>query len=229
MDSQNGSAMTNSDLPEAAPAGPESDQAGAYSAAEQPGGLKGALEAVLMVVEKPVAESELASALAVPVDEVHRLLVELQQEYDGYTVNGPKSADDPQPRGFELRNLGGGWRIYSRNWFAPVVSAFVLDGQSSRLSQAALETLAVIAYRQPVSRARVSAIRAVNVDSVVRTLTQRALIAAVGTDPETGAVLYGTTSYFLERLGLGSVAELPRLSPHLPGLENLGEYEDTTY
>lgn len=200
-----------------------------YNAAGQPGGLKGALEAVLMVVEKPVPERELAAALALPVDEVHRLLVELQQEYDGYTGNGPKSVDGPQPRGFELRSIGGGWRIYSRNWFAPVVSAFVLDGQSSRLSQAALETLAVIAYRQPVSRARVSAIRAVNVDSVVRTLTQRELIAAVGTDPETGAVLYGTTQHFLERLGLGSVAELPRLSPHLPGLENLGDYEDTTY
>jgi segregation and condensation protein B len=200
-----------------------------YSAAGQPGGLKAALEAVLMVVDKPVAEGELAAALSIPDDEVHRLLVELQREYDGYTGLGPKSADDPQPRGFELRNLGGGWRIYSRNWFAPVVSTFVMDGQSARLSQAALETLAVIAYRQPVSRARVSAIRAVNVDSVVRTLTQRELISAVGTDPETGAVLYGTTQYFLERLGLGSVAELPRLSPHLPGLENLGDYEDTTY
>jgi segregation and condensation protein B len=207
----------------------EDTAAGSYSAAQQPGGLKGALEAVLMVVEKPVPETELAAALSIPVDEVRRLLVELQREYDGYTGLGPKSADDPQPRGFELRNLGGGWRIYSRNWFAPVVSAFVMDGQSARLSQAALETLAVIAYRQPVSRARVSAIRAVNVDSVVRTLTQRELISAVGTDPETGAVLYGTTQYFLERLGLGSVAELPRLSPHLPGLENLGDYEDTTY
>ncbi|MHA7264492.1 SMC-Scp complex subunit ScpB [Arthrobacter sp. TMN-37] len=221
--------MTSQDLDEAAAPGPSALAADAFHAAAQPGGLKGALEAVLMVVEKPVGEQELAAALAVTAEEVHGMLVELQHEYDGYTGDGPKSGDDPRPRGFELRNVGGGWRIYSRNWFAPVVSAFVLGGQSSRLSQAALETLAVIAYRQPVSRARVSAIRAVNVDSVVRTLTQRALIAAVGTDPETGAVLYGTTPYFLERLGLGSVAELPRLSPHLPGLENLGDYEDTTY
>jgi segregation and condensation protein B len=221
--------VTGTDLDEAAPTGAAATAAEAFSAAEQPGGLKAALEAVLMVVENPVTEQELAQALAVGVEEVRGMLVNLQQEYDGYTGKGPKSADDPQPRGFELRNIGGGWRIYSRSWFAPVVSAFVLGGQSSRLSQAALETLAVIAYRQPVSRARVSAIRAVNVDSVVRTLTQRALIAAVGTDPETGAVLYGTTPHFLERLGLGSVAELPRLSPHLPGLENLGDYEDTTY
>lgn len=201
----------------------------AYNPADQPGGLKGALEAVLMVVEKPVTETELALALGVPAGQVTEMLVELQREYDGYTGKGPQSVDALQPRGFELRSLAGGWRIFSRNWFAPVVAAFVLEGQTSRLSQAALETLAVIAYRQPVSRARVSAIRGVNVDSVVRTLTQRGLVAEVETDPETGAILYGTTPYFLERLGLGSVAELPRLAPHLPGLENLGDFDDTTY
>ncbi|HSU70929.1 MAG TPA: SMC-Scp complex subunit ScpB, partial [Micrococcaceae bacterium] len=99
----------------------------------------------------------------------------------------------------------------------------------SRLTQAALETLAVIAYRQPVSRARVSAIRGVNVDSVVRTLTQRGLIEEAGTDPESGAFLYRTTQYFLERLGIGSVEELPQLAPHLPGLENLHDFEDLPY
>jgi segregation and condensation protein B len=130
------------------------------------------------------------------------------------------------PRGFELRNIAGGWRIYSRTEFADVVGRFVLEGQTARLTQAALETLAVIAYRQPVSRARVSAIRGVNVDSVVRTLTQRGLIEDSGTDPESGAILYRTTSYFLERMGMGSVADLPQLSPHLPGLEGIEEFYD---
>ena len=129
-------------------------------------------------------------------------------------------------RGFELRNIAGGWRIYSRAEFAEIVGGFVLEGQTARLTQAALETLAVIAYRQPVSRARVSAIRGVNVDSVVRTLTQRGLIEDSGTDPESGAILYRTTSYFLERMGIGSVAELPQLSPHLPGLEGIEEFYD---
>ncbi|MHA7273371.1 SMC-Scp complex subunit ScpB [Arthrobacter sp. TMT4-20] len=199
----------------------------------EPGGVKAALEAVLMVVDEPVTEMQLATALMVPVLEVRELLVELQQEYDGYTGQGPEGhTTDPavsQPRGFELRSVAGGWRIFSRSTFAPVVAKFVLEGQSARLSQAALETLAVIAYRQPVSRARVSGIRGVNVDSVVRTLALRGLIAEAATDPETGAILYGTTPYFLERLGIGSVADLPQLSPHLPGLENLGDFDDTTY
>jgi segregation and condensation protein B len=130
------------------------------------------------------------------------------------------------PRGFELRNIAGGWRIYSRADFADIVGKYVLEGQTARLTQAALETLAVIAYRQPVSRARVSAIRGVNVDSVVRTLAQRGLIEDSGTDPESGAMLYRTTSYFLERMGIGSVTELPQLSPHLPGLDGIAEYYD---
>ncbi|MBG6181555.1 SMC-Scp complex subunit ScpB [Arthrobacter sp. CAN_A1] len=204
-----------------------------FDAAGEPGGIKAALESVLMVVDEPVTDLQLATALLVPVADVRRLLVELQQEYDGYTGQGPEGhTTDPavsQPRGFELRSVAGGWRIFSRSSFAPVVAKFVLEGQSARLSQAALETLAVIAYRQPVSRARVSGIRGVNVDSVVRTLALRGLIAEAATDPETGAILYGTTSYFLERLGIGSVADLPQLSPHLPGLENLGDFDDTTY
>ncbi|WP_026553100.1 SMC-Scp complex subunit ScpB [Arthrobacter sp. H20] len=204
-----------------------------FDASGEPGGIKAALEAVLMVVDEPITDMQLATALLVPVGEVQRLLVELQQEYDGYTGQGPEGhTTDPafsQPRGFELRSVAGGWRIFSRSTFAPVVAKFVLEGQSARLSQAALETLAVIAYRQPVSRARVSGIRGVNVDSVVRTLALRGLIAEEATDPETGAILYGTTSYFLQRLGIGSVADLPQLSPHLPGLENLGDFDDTTY
>lgn len=194
-----------------------------------PGGLRGALEAILMVADRPVMEDHLAAVLEYPVELVRTLLVDLQREYDGYTVGDPQSVEPWLVRGFELRSIAGGWRIFSRKHFAPVVAEFVLDGQSARLSQAALETLTVIAYRQPVSRARVSAIRGVNVDSVVRTLLQRGFVTEQETDAETGAVLYGTTSLFLERLGLGDVSELPRIAPHLPGLERLGEFDQSTY
>ncbi|CAH0174632.1 Segregation and condensation protein B [Arthrobacter sp. Bi83] len=197
-----------------------------------PGGARSALEAVLMVLDQPASATDLAAGLNLTVDAVELLLLELQREYDGYTVKAPdmeiarEAGFTSSPRGFELRNVAGGWRIYSRAEFADIVGAFVLEGQTARLTQAALETLAVIAYRQPVSRARVSAIRGVNVDSVVRTLTQRGLIEDSGTDPESGAVLYRTTSYFLERMGIGSVAELPQISPHLPGLEGIEEFYD---
>jgi segregation and condensation protein B len=197
-----------------------------------PGGAKAALEAVLMVLDQPATATELAAGLDLTVGVVDQLLAELQQEYSGYTVKAPDKDDasiagfSASPRGFELRSVAGGWRIYSRADFADIVGRFVLEGQTARLTQAALETLAVIAYRQPVSRARVSAIRGVNVDSVVRTLTQRGLIEDAGHDPESGAILYRTTSYFLERMGIGSVAELPQLSPHLPGLEGIAEFYD---
>ncbi|MCZ2403483.1 SMC-Scp complex subunit ScpB [Paenarthrobacter sp. Z7-10] len=204
-----------------------------------PGGARAALEAVLMVVDEPVEESALAAALGRPLDDVRQLLAGLQREYDGYTRIGhdgvPAGNQDDSadfvtaPRGYELRNVAGGWRIYSRPEFSALVSRFIMDGQSARLTQAALETMAVIAYRQPVSRARVSAIRGVNVDSVVRTLIQRGLIEEAGTDPESGAFLYRTTQFFLERIGVGSVDELPRLAPHLPGLENLHDFEDSPY
>ena len=197
-----------------------------------PGGAKAALEAVLMVLDQPATEEELAAGLGMTVNGVSSLLAELQREYSGYTVKAPdmESASHAglgsSPRGFELRNIAGGWRIYSRAEFAGIVGKYVLEGQTARLTQAALETLAVIAYRQPVSRARVSAIRGVNVDSVVRTLAQRGLIQDAGTDPESGAILYRTTSYFLERMGIGSVADLPKLSPHLPGLDGIAEFYD---
>ena len=197
-----------------------------------PGGARAALEAVLMVIDQPASAAELAAGLNLTVDAVEQLLRELQREYNGYTVKAPdmdvasEVGFGTSPRGFELRNIAGGWRIYSRAEFADVVGGFVLEGQTARLTQAALETLAVIAYRQPVSRARVSAIRGVNVDSVVRTLAQRGLIEEAGNDPESGAILYCTTSYFLERMGIGSVAELPQLSPHLPGLEGIEEFYD---
>jgi segregation and condensation protein B len=190
-----------------------------------PGGARAALEAVLMVTDEPVSETQLAAVVGLPVETVAELLAGLAREYDGYTEDG----ESVPARGFELRQLAGGWRMYSRAAFAGIVSQFVVDGQTARLTQAALETLAVIAYRQPVSRARVSAIRGVNVDSVVRTLAQRGLIEETGTDPVSGAFLYRTTQYFLERLGMGSVDDLPKISQHLPGLENLHDFDDASY
>jgi len=176
-----------------------------------PGGARGALEAVLMVVEDPVEDVALASALGLPVDQVAVLLRELAGEYQA------------AGRGFELRRVAGGWRVFSRAEYAPVVERFVLDGQTARLTQAALETLAIVAYRQPVSRARVGAIRGVNVDAVMRTLVTRGLVEEAGNDPETGAVLYRTTTYFLHRIGLASLEELPALAPFLPEVDVLEE------
>jgi segregation and condensation protein B len=176
-----------------------------------PGGAKSAIEAVLMVVDEPVSEVALASALELTVDEVNANLRALEEEY--------ASAQ----RGFTLRNVGGGWRIYSRADYAPVVEKFLLDGQQARLTQAALETLAVIAYRQPVSRGRVSAVRGVNVDAVIRTLLTRGLIEELDEPGEGGSILYGTTPYFLERMGLRSLDELPALAPFLPEVDALDE------
>src|SRR6202044_1876935 len=129
-----------------------------------------------------------------------------------------------EERGFELREVAGGWRYYTREECAPVVERFVSDGQEVRLTQAALETLAVVAYRQPVSRARVSAVRGVNCDGVIRTLVLRGLVEDSGTDQDTGAILYRTTGYFLERLGMASLDDLPDLAPFLP--ENIEDIED---
>lgn len=169
-----------------------------------PGGLRAALEAVLMVVDEPVTAGALASALERDTVEVETALKAI-------------AADDEEARrGFQLSCISGGWRYYSRHDLAPVIERFLVDGQRSRLSQAALETLAVIAYRQPVSRARVSGVRGVNVDGVVRTLLTRGLITEVGVDDDHGAVLYGTTAYFLQRLGLRSLEDLPPLAPYLP-------------
>ncbi len=166
--------------------------------------LRGALEAVLMVVDEPATAEHLAKVLDVEERAVTDALRELADEYTG------------QQRGFELRLVAGGWRFYSRARYARAVEAFVLDGQQARLTQAALETLAVVAYRQPVSRSRVSAVRGVNCDGVMRTLLQRGLVGEAGTEPETGAILYRTTNYFLERMGLRGLDELPELAPFLP-------------
>ncbi|WP_308315818.1 SMC-Scp complex subunit ScpB [Streptomyces sp. CC228A] len=166
--------------------------------------LKPALEAVLMVVDEPATEQHLARVLQRTPREVADALRELAGEYDR------------EGRGFELRAVAGGWRYYTRPAYASAVESFVLDGQQARLTQAALETLAVVAYRQPVSRSRVSAVRGVNCDGVMRTLLQRGLVEEAGAEPGTGAILYRTTNYFLERMGLRGLDELPELAPFLP-------------
>jgi len=173
--------------------------------------IERSLEAILMVVDEPVTELLLAQVLEVPTDEIRSKLVALAASYR------------EEDRGFELREVAGGWRFYSHPDCSVVVEKFVLDGQQNRLTQAALETLAVIAYRQPVSRARVSAIRGVNVEAVMKTLVTRGLVEEAGLEPETGAILYKTTSYFLERLGLNSLDDLPALAPYLPDLDRLDE------
>ncbi len=173
--------------------------------------LRTALEAILMVVDEPVGEVTLAQVAERPTEEVVRELHALAAEYD------------EQGRGFELRQVAGGWRFYTRAVAAAYVERFVLDGQQARLTQAALETLAVVAYRQPVSRARVSAVRGVNVDGVMRTLMARGLVEDSGEEGEAGSTLYRTTSYFLERLGLRGIDELPDLAPYLPAMDALDD------
>jgi segregation and condensation protein B len=176
--------------------------------------LAPALEALLMIADQPLDHQTLARAVGRTPTEVDATLHRLAQSYS------------EQGRGFELRNVAGGWRYYTREDLAPVVETFVRDGQQARLTQAALETLAVVAYRQPVSRARVSAVRGVNVDGVMRTLVTRGLVEECGSEPETGALLYRTTTYFLERLGLASIDDLPELAPFLPELADLDAEPD---
>lgn len=185
---------------------------------DQPGGLPAALEAILMVTDAPVTTPQLATVLSVPAEQVEAALSALAAEYRG----------GPRPRGFELRELAGGWRLYSAPAFSAAVDAFVLDGQTARLTQASLETLAVIAYRQPVARGRIAAIRGVNVDSVVRTLLTRGLIEEAGHDEDGGALLYRTSSYFLERLGLRSLDDLPPLAPYLPEIDTFDDIDGAT-
>ncbi|MDX6224125.1 MAG: segregation and condensation protein [Frankiales bacterium] len=169
--------------------------------------LAGSIEAICMVVDDPVEPVLLAQVLGAPVEQVVSTLGQLAGAYE---------ADG---RGFELREVAGGWRFYSRPEYAPAVERFVLDGQQAKLTQAALETLAVVAYRQPISRSRVSAVRGVNVDGVIRTLLARGLVEEAGTEDGSGATLYRTSSYFLERLGMRDLSELPELAPLLPDVE----------
>ena len=170
--------------------------------------LRAAIEAVLMVADAPLSLVVLAGSLELPVAEIREAVHALRDDYDGVS-GGPV-------RGFELREVGGGWRIFVRQEFDWAVKLFVANENPTKLSQAALETLAVIAYKQPISRGQVASIRGVNVDSVVRTLISRGLITELYTDAETGAINYGTTPLMLELLGINSLEELPAISPYLP-------------
>jgi segregation and condensation protein B len=173
--------------------------------------LEAALESLLLVVDSPAAEEVLASALD---QSVSRVSAALRQMATAYT---------DAARGIDLRRVGEGWRFYTRDRFAPYVERLLLEGQRAKLTRAALETLAVIAYRQPVTRARVSAVRGVNVDGVIRTLLARGLIEEVGADSETGGILYRTTELFLERLGLSSLEDLPPIAPLLPEVDSIDD------
>jgi segregation and condensation protein B len=173
--------------------------------------IERSIEAILMVVDEPVSEVILAQIIEAPTEQILESLHRLQNRYEN------------EFRGFQLRQVSGGWRFYSHPDLAPLVEKFVLDGQQAKLTQAALETLAVIAYRQPISRARVSAIRGVNVEAVMKTLVTRGLVEESGVEHETGAILYRTTSFFLERLGLNNVNDLPALAPFLPDIDGLDE------
>ena len=178
--------------------------------------LPAALEAVLLVTDEPIDPTALAALVRRPAGEVVAALGALAADYrDG-------------GRGFELREVAGGWRFYTSVDCAEVVERYVRDGQQARLTQAALETLAVVAYRQPVTRARISAVRGVNVDGVIRTLTGRGLIAEAGHDEGSGAILYRTTELFLERLGIRALDELPPVADYLPEIEMLDDFIEQT-
>jgi segregation and condensation protein B len=198
-----------------------SDELAASAPPEQPTGtdesladadrLRGVVEAVLLVIDTPTTPIALAQGLGCAVANVEDALRTLRAEYDAGA------------RGLDLREVADGWRLYTRDELAPYVERFVLDGHQARLTQASLETLAVVAYRQPVTRSRVSAIRGVNVDGVMRTLLSRGLIEECGADPETGGGLYRTTSFFLEKMGLKSLSDLPSLAPLLPDTSQLDD------
>lgn len=173
--------------------------------------LEAALESLLLVVDSPAEEVSLADALDVPRERVAETLRRMSVRY----AEGR--------RGIDLRQVGGGWRFYTRDRFAPFVEKLLLDGQRTRLTRAALETLAVIAYRQPATRQRVAAVRGVNVDGVIRTLLARGLIEETGTDSDTGGILYRTTELFLERIGLSALDELPPIAPLLPEVDTIDD------
>ena len=177
--------------------------------------LGAALEALLLVVDTPVTVDQLAAATEQPA---YRVAAKLQVMAEELTA---------RESGIDLREAGGGWRMYTRARFAPYVERLLLDGARSKLTRAALETLAVVAYRQPVTRARVSAVRGVNVDAVMRTLLARGLITEAGTDPDSGAVTFATTELFLERLGLTSLTDLPDIAPLLPDVDVIDDLSET--
>ncbi|HEY1175101.1 MAG TPA: SMC-Scp complex subunit ScpB [Phytomonospora sp.] len=198
--------------PPAAVAVPEPQPAAEAEPLPDVDDLAGTLEAFLMIVDEPVGEIMLAQILDRTAPEITATLERLAAEYT------------EQARGFDLRRQAGGWRFYTRDEYAAYVERFVLDGQQARLTKAALETLAVVAYKQPVTRARISGIRGVNCDGVIRTLLSRGLVEECGAEPDSGAHLYRTTVLFLEKLGINSIAELPPLAPFLPDdLDDLTE------
>ncbi len=176
--------------------------------------LEAACEAVLLLADQPLDLMTLATIVRRPTDQVEAVVRGLAAQY---TEDG---------RGFDLREVAGGWRFYTRADCAEVVSRYVVDGQQARLTQAALETLSIIAYRQPISRGRISAVRGVNVDGVVRTLLTRGLIDEAGTEEGGHATLLRTTPYFLERLGLADLSELPPLADHVPTYSEIGDLVD---
>lgn len=177
--------------------------------------LGAVLEALLLVVDTPVTVDALAAATEQPA---YRVAAKLQVMAEELTA---------RDSGIDLREAGGGWRMYTRARFAPYVERLLLDGARSKLTRAALETLAVIAYRQPVTRARVSAVRGVNVDAVIRTLLARGLVTEAGTDPDSGAVTFATTEMFLERLGLTSLSDLPDIAPLLPDIDVIDDLSES--
>lgn len=171
--------------------------------------LSAALEALLLLADEPLTPRDLAQITREPEANVEFTLRDLAGQYTA------------QMRGFDLREVAGGWRFYTRMDCSPLIERWVVDGQQARLTQAALETLSVIAYRQPVTRGRVSAVRGVNIDGVIKTLVTRGLIEEAGTEQESGAIFYKTTSFFLERMGIASLEDLPPLAEHLPDLADL--------
>ena len=171
--------------------------------------LRAAIEALLLLTDEPMPAIELAQITKAPLPQIQQTLEALSAEYT------------QEVRGFDLREVAGGWRFYTRSECSPLIERWVVDGQQAKLTQAALETLSVIAYRQPVTRGRVSAVRGVNVDGVIKTLLTRGLIQEAGTETESGAIFYKTTSFFLERLGISSLEDLPPLAEHIPDLADL--------
>lgn len=173
------------------------------------------LEALLLVVDTPVSEETLGAVTEQPVHRITEILSRMADEFTD------------RDSGIDLREAGGGWRMYTRPRFAPYVERLVMDGARSKLTRAALETLAVVAYRQPVTRARVSAVRGVNVDAVMRTLVARGLITEAGNDSDTGATTFATTELFLERLGLSSLTDLPDIAPLLPDVDVIDDLSES--
>ncbi len=177
---------------------------------------KRAIEAIVMVSADPVAEELLAQIVEMPVHSIKRLCLDLAVSYEA------------EQRGFVFVKVAGGWRYQTHLQMAPYIERYVLEGQTARMSAAAMETLAIVAYKQPISRAQASAIRGVNVDGVLRTLVLRGYVEEVGRDSGPGqAILFGTTSQFLERLGLASTAQLPPLGEFVPGAHVLEALEQT--